>query len=145
MTQGHIMAAAIASSATVDTGEIVIDPDKLLEPSEEAGDVDVHNLDFLINPERAGPVLRRLVSSTDRASAAIRARIFDREGSSSTAAISMARRCAARRAAAHRQGKQGVLTTAWNAINDWLSPTTTRFRRNMGSTTARTSRRSPLP
>ena len=107
MTQGHIMAAAIASSATVDTGEIVIDPDKLLEPSEEAGDVDVHNLDFLINPERAGPVLRRLVSSTDRASAAIRARIFDREGSSSTAAISMARRCAARRAAAHRQESKG--------------------------------------
>ncbi len=79
LTQGHIMAAAVASAATIDTDRIVIDPDKLLEmqlredapsPTEEA-----RNLDFLINPERAGPVLRRLVSSTTT-----RARIFDRDG-----------------------------------------------------------------
>ena len=146
MTQGHIMAAAIASSATVDTGEIVIDPDKLLEPSEEAGDVDVHNLDFLINPERAGPVLRRLVSSTDRASAAIRARIFDREGrSSSTAAISMAAATSARRAAAHRQGKQGVLTTAWNAINDWLFTNDYPVQKEYGLDNGKDFRRSPPP
>jgi two-component system sensor histidine kinase ChvG len=122
MTQGHIMAAAIASSATVDTGEIVIDPDKLLEPSEEAGDVDVHNLDFLINPERAGPVLRRLVSSTDRASAAIRARIFDREGLLVVDSRYLYGRGDVLRVELPpiaRESK-GVLTTAWNAINDWL-------------------------
>lgn len=79
LTQGHIMAAAVASAATIDTDRIVIDPDKLLQmqlredlpsPAEE-----VRNFDFLINPERAGPVLRRLVSSTTT-----RARIFDRDG-----------------------------------------------------------------
>jgi len=79
LTQGHIMAAAVASAATIDTDRIVIDPDKLLQmqlredipaPPDEA-----RNLDFLINPERAGPVLRRLVSSTTT-----RARIFDRDG-----------------------------------------------------------------
>lgn len=79
MTQGQIMAAAIASSATIDTGDIVIDPDKLME-DESAGTVDPRSLDFLINPERAGPVLRRLVSSTDISSPDIRARIYDREG-----------------------------------------------------------------
>ena len=31
MTQGRIMAAAVSSSATIDTGRIIIDPDKLLE------------------------------------------------------------------------------------------------------------------
>jgi two-component system, OmpR family, sensor histidine kinase ChvG len=77
MTQSHIMAAAIASAASVNTDQIVIDPERLLEmhvreapPPEAARD-----LDFLINPERVGPVLRRLVSSTTT-----RARIFDREG-----------------------------------------------------------------
>jgi two-component system, OmpR family, sensor histidine kinase ChvG len=122
MTQGHIMAAAIASSATVDTGEIVIDPDKLLEPSEEVGDVDVHNLDFLINPERAGPVLRRLVSSTDRSSAAIRARIFDREGLLVVDSRYLYGRGDVLRVELPPIAKEskGVLTTAWNAINDWL-------------------------
>ena len=122
MTQGHIMAAAIASSATVDTGEIVIDPDKLLEPSEEAGDVDVHNLDFLINPERAGPVLRRLVSSTDRAAAAIRARIFDREGLLVVDSRYLYGRGDVLRVELPPIAKEskGVLTTAWNAVNDWL-------------------------
>jgi two-component system sensor histidine kinase ChvG len=122
MTQGHIMAAAIASSATVDTGQIVIDPDRLLEPNEEAGDVDVHNLDFLINPERAGPVLRRLVSSTDRASAAIRARIFDREGLLVVDSRYLYGRGDVLRVELPPIAKEskGVLTTAWNAVNDWL-------------------------
>ena len=34
LTQGQIIAAAIASAATVDTGSIVIDPDALIETSE---------------------------------------------------------------------------------------------------------------
>ena len=122
MTQGHIMAAAIASSATVDTGEIVIDPDKLLEPSEETGDVDVHNLDFLINPERAGPVLRRLVSSTDRSSADIRARIFDREGLLVVDSRYLYGRGDVLRVELPPIPKEskGVLTTVWNTVNDWI-------------------------
>jgi two-component system, OmpR family, sensor histidine kinase ChvG len=79
LTQGHIMAAAIASAATIDTDRIVIDPDKLLQmqlrDDTPAPPDEQRNFDFLINPERAGPILRRLVSSTTT-----RARIFDREG-----------------------------------------------------------------
>ncbi len=78
MTQGEIIAGAIASSATVDTNSIAIDPEKLLElqagqsitPTPDVLD----NLDFPINPERVAPVLRRLISPTRT-----RARIYDRD------------------------------------------------------------------
>ena len=78
MTQGEIIAGAIAASANVETNAILIDPDKLLElqagesivPSADRFD----NLDFPINPERVAPILRRLISPTRT-----RARIYDPE------------------------------------------------------------------
>jgi two-component system sensor histidine kinase ChvG len=77
MTQARIMSAAVAAAATIDTDQIVIDPEKLLDLQlRDSSDGDEgRNLDFLINPERSGPVLRRLAASSDT-----RARIFDREG-----------------------------------------------------------------
>jgi two-component system sensor histidine kinase ChvG len=78
-TQGEIIAAAIAASATVETNTIAIDPDKLLElkagESLSPFDQPAENLDFPINPERVAPVLRRLISPTRT-----RARIYDRDG-----------------------------------------------------------------
>ncbi len=78
-TQGEIIAAAIASSATVDTDAITLDPEKLLKlaPGESttAGDNNSQALEFSLNPERVGPLLRRLVSPTR-----LRARIYDRDG-----------------------------------------------------------------
>ena len=80
LVQGQIIAGAIASSATVETdSSITLDPDKLLNlhlgesygPNEDA----LYGLDFPINPERVGPILRRLVSPTKT-----RARIYDRDG-----------------------------------------------------------------
>ncbi len=79
LVQGEIIAGAVAASATVETDTIRIDPEKLLDlqagesygPSEEA----LSGLEFPINPERVGPVLRRLVSPTNT-----RARIYDRDG-----------------------------------------------------------------
>ncbi len=78
MTQGEIIAGAIAASATVETDSITIDPEKLLElqageslpPSTDQLD----SLEFPINPERVAPVLRRLISPTRT-----RARIYDRD------------------------------------------------------------------
>jgi two-component system, OmpR family, sensor histidine kinase ChvG len=78
MTQGEIIAGAIAASATVETDSITIDPERLLElqagqslpPSTRPLD----SLEFPINPERVAPVLRRLISPTR-----IRARIFDND------------------------------------------------------------------
>src|SRR5579863_7221389 len=75
-TQGEIIAAAIAASATVETDSITIDPEKLLQLAPgQSTDETRPSLDFSINPERIGPVLRRLVSPTKT-----RARIYDRDG-----------------------------------------------------------------
>ncbi len=78
-TQSEIIASAIASSATIDSDLLSIDPEALLSlrpgeslsPAEE----EIKSLDFPINPERAAPVLRRLIKP-----ARARARIYDREG-----------------------------------------------------------------
>ncbi|MCC6983024.1 MAG: sensor histidine kinase, partial [Bauldia sp.] len=78
-TQGEIIAAAIAGSATVETNIITIDPEELLEqyggefawPFGQA----VEGIDFPINPTRVAPLLRRLVSPTGT-----RARIYDTDG-----------------------------------------------------------------
>tara|TARA_R110000751_G_scaffold107645_8_gene204025 strand:+ start:109458 stop:111260 length:1803 start_codon:yes stop_codon:yes gene_type:complete len=79
LTQGEIIAAAIAGSASVETDSITIDPAKLLEL--QAGESvspggDIEDLEFPINPERVAPVLRRLISPTRT-----RARIYDRDAS----------------------------------------------------------------
>lgn len=76
-TQGEIIAAAIAASASIDTDAITIDPEKLLKlaPGESADAADQPAMEFSLNPERVGPLLRRLVSPTR-----LRARIYDRDG-----------------------------------------------------------------
>ncbi len=78
-TQAEIIAGAIAASATIDSDILSVDPEALLSlrpgeslsPAEE----EIKSLDFPINPERAAPVLRRLIKP-----ARARARIYDREG-----------------------------------------------------------------
>ena len=77
MPQANIIAAAVAGTASVDTGSIVIDPDALANTQDDsAADADqLRDLDFPINPENVGPILRRLLASTT-----IRARIYDPEG-----------------------------------------------------------------
>ena len=80
LIQGEIIAGAIASSATVETDAIFIDPDRLLQmqagETGRLGEEGISPLEFSINPERVAPLLRRLVTPTRT-----RARIYDREGS----------------------------------------------------------------
>ena len=79
LIQGEIIAGAIAASATVDSGTILTDPDRLLQ--QQAGDAASADesppspLEFSINPERVAPLLRRLVTPTGT-----RARVYDRDG-----------------------------------------------------------------
>ena len=79
LIQGEIIAGAIASSATVETNQLYVDPDKLLElqlgQTTSPGEENIQSLEFPINPERVAPVLRRLVTPTRT-----RARIYDRDG-----------------------------------------------------------------
>ncbi len=76
LTQGEIIASAIAASATIEVDSITIDPEKLLMlqagESTISGDEDT---EFSINPARVAPLLRRLVTPTRT-----RARIFDQDG-----------------------------------------------------------------
>ncbi|MFN3685954.1 stimulus-sensing domain-containing protein [Salinarimonas sp.] len=78
LTQGEIIAGAIAASATVDSDTILIDPDRLLQlqtgESSVLADDWFSPLEFSINPERVAPLLRRLVTPTRT-----RARVYDRE------------------------------------------------------------------
>jgi two-component system, OmpR family, sensor histidine kinase ChvG len=79
LTQGQIIAGAVAAQASVETDAITVDPERLLEL--QAGetispfDVGEGAADFPINPERVAPLLRRLVTPTRT-----RARIYDHEG-----------------------------------------------------------------
>lgn len=79
LTQGQIIAAAIAAQASADTQAITVDPDKLLEmqagQSGSPYSVGEGAADFPINPERVAPLLRRLISPTRT-----RARIYDPDG-----------------------------------------------------------------
>ncbi|MGA8690044.1 MAG: stimulus-sensing domain-containing protein [Methyloceanibacter sp.] len=80
LTQGEIIAGALAASAGVDTDQVQLDPEKLLESeSGQATSPDDDelggSLDFTIDPERAAPILRRLVKPTGS-----RARIYGRDG-----------------------------------------------------------------
>jgi two-component system sensor histidine kinase ChvG len=77
LTQGEIIAGAIAASATVENDGITLDPDKLFQQQagESAPSEDYSGLEFSLNPERVSPILRRLVTPTKT-----RARVFDRDG-----------------------------------------------------------------
>ena len=77
LTHGEIIARAIAASAGVDTNEVQLDPEKLLESEQGQSDDDAlgGSLEFTIDPERAAPILRPLVKPTGS-----RARIYNRDG-----------------------------------------------------------------
>jgi len=76
--QGEMIAGAIAGAATLENDStITVDPNRLLDL--QAGDIydkpDDFGFDFSINPERVGPLLRRLVLPTNT-----RARIYGSDG-----------------------------------------------------------------
>ena len=81
LTQGEIIARAIAASAGVDNNDTQVDAEKLLEKERgQAGQPDdtpnfSNALGFTIDPERAAPILRPLVKPTGS-----RARIYNRDG-----------------------------------------------------------------
>jgi two-component system, OmpR family, sensor histidine kinase ChvG len=75
-TQAQIMAAAIAGSATADTSSIVINPNSLQETADALADSDSpEGADFPINPDTAGPVLKRLIANTGNS-----VQIIDQDG-----------------------------------------------------------------
>ncbi len=76
-TQGEIIAAAIASDARVEKGDIEIPPPRAGNPAPTNSyrDEGLAALELSIRPERVTPILRRLIQPTHN-----RARIYGRDG-----------------------------------------------------------------
>lgn len=122
-TQGEIIAAAIAASAAVETNTITVDPEKLLQlaPGESAApaDGDDESIEFSINPERVGPVLRRLVTPTQT-----RARIYDRDGLLLLDSLALSSRGLIMRSDQVDAGAEDTsrLERLWKAVRRWFAP-----------------------
>ena len=131
--QAQIIAGAIAASATADTDSIQIDPERLLElragesygPSDEM----LSGLEFPINPERVGPVLRRLISPTKT-----RARIYDRDGALILDSRNLDRRGDILRfdLPSPTAEKPGILERAFIAARTWLGRGDLPLYRDLG-------------
>ena len=117
--QGEIIAGAIASSASVDTDTIRIDPDKLLQQQAgEGAEERAEPLAFSLNPERVAPLLSRLVTPTGN-----RARVYDQEGGLLFDTRTLFKRSDGTRAdpAAERPHRAGLLESAFDAVHARLS------------------------
>ncbi|MBN9011433.1 MAG: stimulus-sensing domain-containing protein, partial [Rhizobiales bacterium] len=120
LTQGEIIASAIAASATSDPNSITIDPDKLLDlkpaqtfaPQSEEFD----SYEFAINPEKVAPILRRLISPTKT-----RARIYDRDGTLIIDSLSLySRGQILRYEMPTADETPSLFDRIWRSINLWL-------------------------
>jgi two-component system sensor histidine kinase ChvG len=139
-TQGEIIAAAISASASVNTGAITIDPEKLLQlaPGNTLGPPDENqpSLEFSINPERIGPVLRRLVLPTRT-----RARIFDPDGYLLLDSRSLSRRFNPSRLDPQQSAQNkvwAVLERTWNAVRRRINKTETQHLDEFGKADGKT-------
>lgn len=136
--QSEIIAAAIASSATVETDSIAIDPEKLLRlaPGQSYGPSDETSpsLEFSINPDRIGPLLHRLVSPTRT-----RARVFDRDGYMLLDSRSLTSRSTILRADLPPVGRNrpGVLQRLWNDLKRRFGSTGSAADDDIGENGAR--------
>jgi two-component system sensor histidine kinase ChvG len=118
--QGEIIAAAIAANASIETGRIVLDPDRLPEiegarsPFRDDG---FAALQLSIAPERVTPILRRLVPPTDT-----RARVYAHDGTLivDTAQLPLRGQAAKRETAAAEDGRIKV-KNAWSRFIKWLT------------------------
>lgn len=116
-TQAQIIAAAIAGSATVDTGSIVIDPDSLAGTDDTLQESDqLTPMDFPIDPEAAGPILKRLLANTT-----VRARIIDKDGNLVVDSRYLYSRADIVQTDLPPPGQdRGYLGELWNRLLSWL-------------------------
>jgi two-component system, OmpR family, sensor histidine kinase ChvG len=126
-TQSEIIAAAIAASAAVETNTLKLDPEKLLQlaPGDGAAPAEGEDesIEFSINPERIGPVLRRLVTPTRT-----RARVYDPDGLLLLDSLALSSRGVILRSDASDPSAEDTtgLERAWLMVKRWFSPTKKR-------------------
>jgi two-component system sensor histidine kinase ChvG len=123
-TQGENIAALIAASAAVETDTIIIDPEKLLQlqPGESSppAEADDQSIEFSINPERIGPLLRKMTPP------GARARVYDRDGFPILDSLSLSTRDTIAhsdlpRAVAPPE-ETAIFERAWNAVKKRFAP-----------------------
>ena len=134
LVQGEIIASALGASSTVAPSPTAIDPDRLLELETGSGATSTDDVfdayEFGINPERAAPILRRLVSPTRT-----RARIYDRDG----ALVIDSRHLFARGQIlgfdlpAPMAEEKSLIDSAWQTINLWLQRSDLPLYKELGS------------
>lgn len=120
--QGEIIAAAVAASATVNSNEITVNPDRLLnfQGSEAVSPMTFFDpaLEFPINPERVAPLLRNLVTPTGT-----RARIYDKDGLLILDSRNIYARGEVLQQETNRNQSKGsgfFLLDWWNAVSRWF-------------------------
>ena len=132
--QGEIIAAAIAANASLETGRIVLDPDRLpdLEGSQSPfRDDPFAALQLSIAPERVTPILRKLVPTSDT-----RARVYARDGTliSDTASFALTpRREVGRADGTVGSGQRAKIRNAWTGFLSWLLREELPVYREIGS------------
>ncbi len=134
LVQGEIIAGALAASSTMAPSPMAIDPDRLLELAIGQGATPTDDVfdayEFGINPERAAPILRRLVSPTRT-----RARIYDRDG----ALVIDSRHLFARGQILGMELPEPLATdkslvdSVWQTINLWLQRSDLPLYKELGS------------
>ena len=121
VVQGEMIAGAIAGAATVENDStITVDPNAVLnlQAGEVYGPPDDFAFEFSINPERVGPLLRRLVGPTNT-----RARVYGSDGSLILDSRNVTGRGDVLQAdlPSPNSEAQGPLERAYSAIRRWLS------------------------
>jgi two-component system, OmpR family, sensor histidine kinase ChvG len=126
-TQGEIIAAAIAASPAVEANTLKLDPEKLLQqaPGDSAAPAEGEDesIEFSINPERIGPVLRQLVTPTRT-----RARVYDPDGLLLLDSTALSTRGVILRSDVSDPSAEDTtgLERAWLTVKRWFSPTKRR-------------------
>jgi two-component system, OmpR family, sensor histidine kinase ChvG len=119
--QGEIIAAAISANASVETGRIVLDPDKLPDidgSNSPFRDDSFSALQLSLAPERVTPILRRLVPDAD-----VRARVYAQDGTLITDTVQfLGRRRILRPAeeAGDQEGRATKIKSPWTRFLSWL-------------------------
>jgi two-component system sensor histidine kinase ChvG len=115
--QGEIISAAIAANASIETGRIVLDPDKLPEiegarsPFRDDG---FAALQLSLAPERVTPILRRLVPQADT-----RARVYTQDGTLITDTAQIRPRGPSRSTGTDQEGRTKI-KSPWTRFLSWL-------------------------
>jgi two-component system, OmpR family, sensor histidine kinase ChvG len=115
--QGEIIAAAIAANASLETGSIVLDPNRLPEVEGSQGRLQDDAFAALQLPLSVAPILRKLVPTSDT-----RARVYARDGTliADTASFGFDLKRHAQAEDPVTGGASAAIRCSWTRFLSWL-------------------------